>query len=119
MLELCKSGQMMAKCRSPLNPANIAARDAQFYDSTRNAQEKNAKRVLHEIVTGLNELFDVKNEGFNSAAATYFESTTCYSSDDFDTTLDSAIEEEQRAILLMDNNLQQSNYEEEGYDTDF
>lgn len=46
-----------------MNAENIAARRAQFYDKKeRNKREYNSKKVLHEVVVRLNELFQLAEE---------------------------------------------------------
>lgn len=62
----------VAKCRKPLNPKAIAARKAKFFEKKRNSRNAN-KRVLHELVSGLEELFEADTADSDEEVNTYFE----------------------------------------------
>ena len=58
-------GHRFNECHKTLNMAKIAANKADYFlkkGETKGNREKSGKRVLYELVTGLNELFSLDNE---------------------------------------------------------
>ena len=71
MLEFWKEGTLPHKMFQPINFKTIAARKAAFLD---NKQEggSSSKRVLHELVEGLQEMMDMDNSDKEDSAVTAF-----------------------------------------------
>jgi len=67
-------GHRFTKCRKPINTAQIAARKAQYFDKKLKNLGPNggAKRVLHEIALGVNQLLDLETTDVDDTAKTYF-----------------------------------------------
>ena len=70
-------GHRFTKCHKTLNMAKIAANKAEYFfkkGQTKGNREKSGKRVLYELVTGLNELcsLESENEDISDAMTTYF-----------------------------------------------
>jgi len=61
----------VAKCRKPLNPKAIALRKAKFFQKKRDSRNA-SKRVLHELVEGLEELFETGDSQLDEEYDTLF-----------------------------------------------
>jgi len=62
-----------SKCRKPMNPVAIAARKARFLEKKYKGKQS-GKRVLHEMVVGLGDLYDVDCDQNADEINTYFGS---------------------------------------------
>ena len=75
-----RTGYRHVRCRKPLNNAVIAARKAEVLERKENSRN-GSKRVLYELVQGLEDLLNMESTDTESIASTYLGDASDESSD--------------------------------------